>query len=88
MTFALPATEFRGNLAAIISKIRREGATCMITQKGRATAVVLPLEVYNRLISDLEDWMDENDPELTQEIEQGLRDYRAKKTQTLKQILK
>ena len=88
MTYAYPATVLRGNFAGIIRKIREEGSTCLITQKGRATAVLLPLELYNRMLSDLEDWLDENDQELVQEIHNARREFKAKKFKTLNQILK
>lgn len=86
MMYAFPATEIRNKIAGILKKIRQEGATCLVTQRGRGTAVLLPIDVYNRMVSDLEDRMDENDPELAEQVAEGRKEYRAGNFKTLDQI--
>lgn len=86
MTYAIPATEVRNNMAKVLAKIQKERATCLVTQRGRGVAALLPLEVYNRMVSDFEDWLDEQDEELAKEVECARREYREGKFKTLDQI--
>ena len=86
MTYAYPATYIRSHMADILEKLREEGSSCLVTQKGRATAALVPMELYNQMISDLEDWMDEQDKSLAKEVRQARKEYKSRKFKTLGQL--
>jgi len=44
----VPITDLRQDAAAVMKEIQKTEEPCFITQRGRATAVLLSLEVYER----------------------------------------
>lgn len=90
-THILPASELRNKMALVLNTIRKEGSTCFVTKNGRAVATLLPIEVYDELISALEDRLDEEDFRLASEVHEARKEYKAGKTVTLgklKRLLK
>ncbi|MFC1679570.1 type II toxin-antitoxin system Phd/YefM family antitoxin [Elusimicrobiota bacterium] len=85
-TNILPASELRTQWARILAKIREEGAACYITKNGRAVAALLPIELYDELISALEDRFDEEDASLASEVREARKEYKAGKTVPLSKL--
>lgn len=50
----LPITAFRTQLAKILKRLEERKTPVILTHNGRATAVLLSVEAYEDLISDLE----------------------------------
>jgi len=44
----VPITDLRQDAAAVMKEVQKTEEPCFITQRGRATAVLLSLEVYER----------------------------------------
>ena len=74
----LPSTEVRDNMAQVIKDIAEKGASCFITQYGKAEAVMLSIERFEELMSLVEDSLDEKDELLALRVEQARRNYKAK----------
>lgn len=85
-THILPASELRANLSQVLAAIRKDGAPCFVTKSGRAVAALLPIEVYDQLMSDLEDRLDEEDAELGAAVRQARKEYKAGKTVPLAEV--
>ncbi len=79
----LPASELRSKMAFVLSALRKEGAPCFVTKSGRAVAALLPIDLYDRLISALEDRLDEDDMRLASEVREARGEYKAKKSLSL-----
>ena len=82
----LPASEVRNRLAHVLSDLRKEGQTCFVTKNGRAVAALVSMEVYEQLMSDLEDRADEMDQTLAREVEESRRQFRRGKSKTFKDV--
>lgn len=50
----VPITDLRQDAAAVMNDVRKTEEPCFITQRGRATAVLLSLEEYERLQKEKE----------------------------------
>lgn len=50
----VPLTDFRNNLAKIMQRIRERKSPVLLTQSGRAAAVIMSIEAYQELISNYE----------------------------------
>lgn len=50
----LPITAFRTQLASILKRLGERKHPIILTHNGRATAVLLSIEAYEELMSDLE----------------------------------
>jgi len=50
----LPITAFRTQLASILKRLEERKSPVILTHNGRATAVLLSVEAYEGLMSDLE----------------------------------
>ena len=48
----VPISDLRQNAASVLQRARSKGAPVFITQRGRATAVLVPLEEYERNAHD------------------------------------
>ena len=72
----LPSSEVRDHMAEIIKSISKEGASCFITQYGKAQAVMISVERFNELISLVEDALDEKDELLALRVEEARRNYK------------
>ncbi len=75
----LPSSEVRDNMAQIIKSIAEEGASCFITQYGKAQAVMIGVDRFNELMSLVEDALDEKDELLALRLEEARREYKKKK---------
>lgn len=64
----LPIHEFKAQASAIVGKVRRTGRPVVVTQNGRASAVVISARDYDRIRYGLE---------LAQAVEAGLADVEA-----------
>ena len=73
----LPASEVRNGMATVLRDLRKEGAPCFVTKNGRAVAALMSMELYERLMSDLEDRLDETDEGLADEVRESRRQHRA-----------
>ena len=79
----LPATDVRNHLAEVLSTLSKEGVPCFVTKNGRAVAALLPMEVYDQLMSDLEDRLDERDGTLADEVRESRQQFRNRKSRPL-----
>jgi prevent-host-death family protein len=77
----LPASEVRSQWATILKDLGKEQRTCFVTKNGRAVAALLSMESYERLMSDLEDRLDETDETLSSEVAQARQQLKAGRTQ-------
>lgn len=90
-THILSASELRRRLAEVLALVKKEGAPCFVTKSGRAVAALLPIELYDQILSALEDRMDEEDPSLAAEVREARREYKAGKSlplTSLKRLLR
>lgn len=53
-TDVLPVTEFRANTSAILTRMHANRRPVILTQHGRGTAVVMDVDVYERLLDEME----------------------------------
>lgn len=53
-----PVTDFRANSAAMLEQIRQSGRPIILTQRGRASAVVLDIRSYQGLLDELDELRD------------------------------
>lgn len=74
----LPSTEVRDHMSQIIKEISEKGASCFITQYGKAEAVMISVERFHELMSLVEDALDEKDDLLALRVEEARRNYRTK----------
>lgn len=86
-TYILPTSQLRTKMPQILSQITKEAVPCFVTKNGRAVATLLPIELYDQLMSDLEDKLDEQDAQLPKEIRRVRKEIRQGKTRTIDQIL-
>ena len=49
----VPLSEFRSNTASIVQHIRRDEATVILTQNGKAVAALMGIAEYQRLTAEL-----------------------------------
>ena len=80
----LPASDVRSHFANVLKSLHKEHGPCFVTKSGRAVAALLSMELYEQLMSDLEDRLDETDVELVQEVAEARREYRAGRSTPLK----
>ena len=85
-TQILPASELRSKMAHILANLHREGSACFVTKNGKAVAALLPIELYDELISALEDRLDEADVNLAAQVNEARREYRAGKAVSLTKL--
>lgn len=50
----LPITDFRTQLSSILKRLEERNTPVILTHNGRATAVLLSVEAYESMASDLE----------------------------------
>lgn len=50
----LPVTEFRANTSATLSRMHASQRPVILTQHGRGAAVVMDVEVYERMLDEME----------------------------------
>ncbi len=74
----LPSTEVRDHMSQIIKEIAEKGASCFITQYGKAEAVMISVDRFHELMSLVEDALDEKDELLALRVEEARRNYRSK----------
>lgn len=79
----LPASDLRSRLASVLTDLCKEPTPCYVTKKGRAVAALMSMETYERLMSDLEDRLDETDSTLAEEVAESRRQFRSGKTKRL-----
>ncbi len=87
-TQIMPASEFRTHLAQVLTAIREEESPCFITKGGKAVAALLPIGLYDQLISALEDRLDEADAALASEVREARQEYKAGETVSLAKLKK
>jgi prevent-host-death family protein len=80
----MPASEVRNHLAEVLAQIHKEASPCFVTKNGRAVAALLPMEVYDQLMSDLEDRLDEKDQTLAEEISEARGQFKTGHSKTFK----
>ena len=85
-TLILSASEVRSKMAQILVTIKKEGSACFVTKNGRAVATLLPIEIYDQIISALEDRLDEEDAQLVAEVKEARREYKSGKTTPLAKL--
>jgi prevent-host-death family protein len=79
LTSIIPISELRQDAAAVLKSVRSAKAPLIITQRGRAAAVVLSVEVYER---------GERERELLLMLARGEKDIAAGKGHDLSDVLK
>lgn len=83
-----PSTELRSHTKKILQEVVREPDACYITVHGKAEAVLLSVDKYNYLVSELEDRFDEQDPVLARQIKKARENYRRGKGIPFREWLK
>jgi len=73
----MPVTEFRQDAAAVIRRVRDSREPVFITQRGRAAAVVLSAEAYEK---------SENEREILRLLARGEKEIKAGKGNDLKAV--
>ena len=53
-TDVLPVTEFRANTSAMLTRMHANKRPVILTQHGRGTAVVMDVDVYERLLDEMD----------------------------------
>ena len=79
----LPASDLRSRLSSVLSDLCKEPTPCYVTKKGRAVAALMSMETYERLMSELEDRLDETDSALAEEVAESRRQFKAGKAKRL-----
>ena len=74
----LPSTVVRDHMSQIIKEISEKGASCFITQYGKAEAVMISVERFHELMNLVEDALDEKDELLALRVEAARKNYRTK----------
>ena len=72
----LPSSEVRDRIASVIKEIKEDGTPCFLTQHGRATAVLMAVEVYDDIMSRLEDLEDEQDVNLFKRLQRARQAFK------------
>lgn len=72
----LPSTEVRDHMSQIIKDISEKGASCFITQYGKAEAVMMSFDRFNELMNLVEDALDEKDDLLALRVEEARKNYK------------
>ena len=75
----IPITDLRQDAASVLRRVRASREPIFITQRGRATAVMMSTEEYER---------SEHDRELLRQLAQGEKDISEGKTVDLDTVLK
>jgi antitoxin YefM len=60
-----PVSDFRANASAMLQQVRDTGRPLVLTQRGRGTAVLLDIGVYQGMLDELEE---------LREVHRGLAD--------------
>jgi antitoxin YefM len=63
-----PVSDFRANASAMLQQVRDTGRPLVLTQRGRGTAVLLDIGVYQGMLDELEE---------LREVHRGLADVAA-----------
>lgn len=74
----IPITDLRQDTAAVLQRLRSSNAPLIITQRGRAAAVMLSIEDYEKA---------ENDRQILQLLAQGEQDIAAGVGHSLEDVL-
>jgi prevent-host-death family protein len=53
-TDVLPVTEFRANTSATLSRMHESKRPMVLTQHGRGAAVIMDVDVYERMLDEME----------------------------------
>lgn len=80
---ALPASAVRNHMADVLAQLQKTHGPCLVTKNGKAVAALLSIDAYNRLLSDLEDRLDETDDQLIHEVEEARQQFRRKQSKPL-----
>ena len=75
----IPITDLRQDAAAVMADIQKTAEPCFITQRGRATAVLLSLEAYER---------SQKEKELLHLLAVGEKEIAQSKGYSLERVLK
>ena len=81
MTTTIPAYVARTQLGSLLKQVRQKKARFVITKSGKPAAVLIGAE-------DLEDILEELDPEFQKSLKVAAKEYRAGKSLTLSDFLK
>lgn len=73
-------------MAQVLASLRRDGSPCFVTRSGRAVAALLPIDLYDRLMSAIEDRLDEEDVLLAAEVREARREYKTGRTVRLSEL--
>lgn len=74
-----PITDFRSRSAELVKQTKRTGCPLIITQRGRATAVLEDLETWEARVDRLE---------VLEQILRGVRDFQEGRTVAHEEIMK
>lgn len=85
-TQIISASDLRDRMAQVLSQIRERHSPCFITRSGKAVAALLPIGLYDEIMSALEDRLDEEDPSLASEVREARREYKAGRTVPLAKL--
>lgn len=75
----IPVTDLRQDAAAVLKRLRGLKQPLVITQRGRAAAIMLSVEAYEKSVQELE---------ILKLLAQGEKEITAGKGHTLNEVLK
>ena len=81
MPITIPAAIARTQLGSLLKQIARKRGRFVITKGGKPAAVLLSIEDFDDIIEEL-------DPVFQKSLSTAFKEYRAKKTITLKDYIK
>ena len=83
----LSTSEIRSKIAAVLTRLQKTKKPVVITRRGKAEAVLIPIERYNAMLDLLEDREDELDTSLGQRIHEERLAYVAGEGRDLNDLL-
>ena len=83
-----PTSELRDHMSDILKSVCKESEAAYITVHGKPQAVIMSTGHYEKIMSDLEDYLDEHDEELWKRIDESRKEFKEGKSISLDEYLK
>ena len=84
----IPETELRKNIAKTLDKVEKDDETLFVTKNGHAVATLISVDKYNRILSELEDRLDEQDELIVKQVHEARKSYKSRKVNNIEDIIK
>ena len=83
----LSTSEIRSKIAAVLTRLQKTKKPVVITRRGKAEAVLIPIERYNAMLDLLEDREDELDKSLGRRLREERQAYAAGEGRDIKDLM-